>query len=94
MSRLRYWRFLFYQLIASLIWSLIYVFLGYFIGVETDNLSSAAERFGAIAAGIFLCIYILWGIWSALTGEFYDPLIGHISFRRTRNKPDNQPKEL
>jgi membrane protein DedA with SNARE-associated domain len=93
MARLSYWRFLFYQLIASLLWSLIYVFLGYFIGVETDNLSGAAERFGAIAAGIFLGIYLLWAIWSALTGEFYDPLIGRISFRRAKRRPDRSADE-
>jgi len=91
MARLSYWRYLFYQVLASLIWSLIYVFLGYFIGVETDNLSGAAERIGVVAGGIFLCIYLIWAIWSALTGEFYDPLIGRISFHRRVKSQKERP---
>jgi membrane protein DedA with SNARE-associated domain len=60
MTRMRYRRFLGFELIAALFWSGGYCLLGYFLGAEFEMLQSVVERWGFVLVGALVLAYIGW----------------------------------
>lgn len=70
-TRMRYRRFLAFELIAALLWNVAYGVAGYLLGSERERLQVAIERAGwAIFAGL-VALYLAWRvIHPRLVGRF------------------------
>ena len=62
-ARVNYLRFLGYELIAALLWNIVYCLLGYFIAVEFEQLHRLFERTTWILLGVLLVALIAWRVW-------------------------------
>ncbi len=60
MTRMRYRRFLGYELISALFWTGGYCLLGYFLGAEFETLQGMIERWGLVLAGALVLLYLGW----------------------------------
>jgi membrane protein DedA with SNARE-associated domain len=60
MTRMRYRKFLGYELIAALFWTGGYCLLGYFLGAEFEALQGVIERWGLVLAGALVVLYLGW----------------------------------
>lgn len=63
LTRMRYSRFLLFEIVAALLWNTLYSLMGYFIAVEIDLLQLFFERAGWVFAGSFLILVVVWQIW-------------------------------
>jgi hypothetical protein len=63
LTRMRYARFLLFEIIAALLWNTLYSLIGYFAAVEIDLLQLFFERAGWIILGIPGILFVGWQIW-------------------------------
>jgi membrane protein DedA with SNARE-associated domain len=59
-TRMKYRRFLIFELLAALIWNIGYSLLGYFIGAEREQLQLLIERSGWVVFGVLVLLYLTW----------------------------------
>ncbi len=62
-TRMNYWQFLFYEVIAALLWNTLYSLLGYMIAVEVERLQVILERFGLVVLGVLVVAFFAWRWW-------------------------------
>lgn len=60
MTRMRYARFLAFELVAALLWTTGYCLLGYLVGAEWDRLQTVIERAGWGIAAALVLAYVVW----------------------------------
>ncbi|GHO70685.1 hypothetical protein KSC_095770 [Ktedonobacter sp. SOSP1-52] len=63
LTRMRYTRFLFFEVIAALLWNTIYSLVGYFIAVEIDTLETIFQRMGLVIIALALVLFGAWYMW-------------------------------
>jgi membrane protein DedA with SNARE-associated domain len=63
LTRMRYSRFLLFEIVAALLWNTIYSLVGYFIAVEIDLLQAFFERAGWIILGGLVVLFLTWQLW-------------------------------
>ena len=63
LTRMRYTRFLFFEVIAALLWNTIYSLVGYFIAVEIDTLAAIFQRMGLVLIALALVLFGAWYMW-------------------------------
>lgn len=59
-THMRYSRFLAFELVAAFLWNLVYCFVGYFVGMQIDQLQLLFERSGWIILGILVLLFLAW----------------------------------
>ncbi len=59
-THMKYRRFLLFELIAALIWNVLYSALGYLAGGEHEYLQTLIERFGYVVFGVLVLAYLAW----------------------------------
>ncbi len=60
MVRMPYGPFILYELIAALLWSCIYVGLGYFIGLAAPLIVTVIQRYGLYALAVLAVLFVTW----------------------------------
>ena len=68
-TRMRYRRFLSFELIAALLWNTLFCLLGYFAGSERERLQLLLERSGWVALIVLALVYVGWRLlrWQVAT---------------------------
>ena len=69
LTRMRYARFLLFEIIAALLWNTLYSLIGYFVAVEIDLLQLFFERTGWITLGVLGILFVGWQIWKRRTKQ-------------------------
>lgn len=59
-ARMRYPRFLAYELVAALLWNTGYALLGYFLGTQRERLEVILTRGGWMMAGTLIAAFVVW----------------------------------
>ena len=59
-TRMKYWRFLIFELIAALIWNIGYSLIGYLAGGEREHLQMLIERAGWVVFAVLVLFYVSW----------------------------------
>jgi membrane-associated protein len=62
-AHMNYFSFLFFEVIAALLWSTVYCLLGYAIAVEFYRLQTLVEQAGWVMLGVFVLIFVVWRWW-------------------------------
>ncbi len=62
-TRMNYLQFLFFEVIAALVWNTLYSLLGYLVAVEVDRLQVILERFGLVVLGVLVILFLTWQWW-------------------------------
>ena len=62
-TRMNYLRFLFFEVIAALLWTTGYSLLGYVIAGEFDRLQVMIERSGWVMFAVFVLLFLVWRWW-------------------------------
>lgn len=62
-TRMNYLNFLFFEVIAALLWNTLYSLLGYLIAVEIDRLQVIIERSGLLMLALFVLLFLVWHWW-------------------------------
>lgn len=57
---MKYRRFLIFELIAALIWNVLYSALGYLAGGEREQLQTLIQRSGYVVFGVLVVVYVAW----------------------------------
>jgi membrane protein DedA with SNARE-associated domain len=60
MTRMKYHRFLGYELVAATLWNTSFCLLGYFLAAEIDRLQMLIERVGGVVLGILVLLFLAW----------------------------------
>jgi membrane protein DedA with SNARE-associated domain len=61
-ARMRYTRFLAFELVAALLWNIGYALLGYFLGTQRERLELLLTRGGWVVAGVVIAIFVAWRV--------------------------------
>lgn len=61
-ARMRYTRFLAFELVAALLWNIGYALLGYFLGTQRERLELILTRGGWVVAGVVIGVFIAWRV--------------------------------
>lgn len=59
-TRMRYPRFLAFELVAALIWNTGYSLLGYFLGAQRERIQMLIERSGWVMLALVVVLYLAW----------------------------------
>jgi len=59
-TQMRYPRFLVFEMVAALIWNVLYCVLGYFIGTQIELIQVLFERSGWIIFGLLIVLFFIW----------------------------------
>jgi membrane protein DedA with SNARE-associated domain len=62
-THMRYPRFLAFEIVAALLWNIVFCLVGYFVAIEIDQLQRLFERAGWIILGIFIVLFFAWSWW-------------------------------
>jgi membrane-associated protein len=62
-AHMKYFSFLFFEIIAALLWTTVYCLLGYAVAIEFDRLQTLIEQAGWIMLGVFVLIFVVWRWW-------------------------------
>jgi membrane protein DedA with SNARE-associated domain len=60
MTRMKYLRFLGYELVAAALWNTAFCLLGYLLAAEVDRLQVLIERAGWVILGVLVLLLIAW----------------------------------
>lgn len=63
LTKMRYARFLLFEIVAALLWNTIYSLVGYFIAVEIDLLQTFFERVGWLMLAGIVVLFLAWQLW-------------------------------
>lgn len=63
LTRMRYTRFLFFEVIAALLWNVVYSLVGYFIAAEIETLEMIFQRMGMAIVAVLVVLFVLWQLW-------------------------------
>lgn len=63
LTRMRYTRFLLFEIVAALLWNTIYSLVGYFIAVELNLLQAFFVRAGWLMLGGLVVLFLAWQLW-------------------------------
>lgn len=59
-TRMSYITFLFYEVIAAVLWNTLYALIGYFVAMEIDRLATLMQQTGGLIFLVVLGVYLLW----------------------------------
>lgn len=59
-TRMRYPRFLAFELVAALLWNTGYSLLGYFLGAQRERIQMLIERSGWVMLALVVALYLFW----------------------------------
>jgi len=62
LSRMKYMRFLGYEVVAAALWNTTFCLLGYFLAAEVDRLQMLLERTGWVLLGVLVLLFLAWRI--------------------------------
>jgi membrane protein DedA with SNARE-associated domain len=60
MTRMKYLRFLGYELVAAVLWNVAFCLLGYLLATEIDRLQMLIERVGWVLFGVLVLLFLAW----------------------------------
>jgi membrane protein DedA with SNARE-associated domain len=60
MTRMKYLRFLGYELVAATLWNAAFCLLGYLLAGEIDRLQMLIERAGLVLLGVLVLLFLAW----------------------------------
>jgi len=60
MTRMRYRRFLVFELVAACLWNTAFCLVGYLIGIERERLELLFERSGWVVLGVLVALFLVW----------------------------------
>jgi membrane protein DedA with SNARE-associated domain len=60
MTRMKYLRFLGYELVAAALWNTAFCLLGYLLAAEVDRLQMLIERAGWVLLGVLVLLLLAW----------------------------------
>jgi membrane protein DedA with SNARE-associated domain len=60
MTRMKYLRFLGYELVAAALWNVAFCLLGYLLATEIDRLQMLIERVGWMLFGVLVLLFLAW----------------------------------
>src|SRR5437763_14019594 len=60
MTRMKYLRFLGYELVAATLWNVAFCLLGYLLATEIDRLQMLIERVGWVLFGVLVLLFLAW----------------------------------
>ena len=60
MSRMKYVRFLGYEVVAAALWNTTFCLLGYLLAAEVDRLQMLIERAGWVLLGVLVLVFFAW----------------------------------
>jgi membrane protein DedA with SNARE-associated domain len=60
MTRMKYWRFLGYELLAAVLWNTAFCLLGYLLAAEIEQLQMLIERAGWVLLGVLVLLFLAW----------------------------------
>ena len=60
MTRMKYLRFLGYELVAAALWNTAFCLLGYLLALEIDRLQMLIERVGWALLGVLILLFLAW----------------------------------
>src|SRR2546423_170335 len=60
MSRMKYVRFLGYEIVAAALWNTAFCVLGYLLAAEVDRLQMLIERAGWVLLGVLVLLFLAW----------------------------------
>jgi membrane-associated protein len=60
MTRMKYLRFLGYEVVAAALWNTAFCLLGYLLAAEVDHLQMLIERAGWIFLGVLVLLFLAW----------------------------------
>lgn len=61
-ARMRYKRFLAFELVAALLWNVGYALLGYFLGTQREQLELLLTRGGWVLASVLIVAFVVWRV--------------------------------
>ena len=62
-THMNYLRFLFFEVIAAILWNTAYSLLGYTLALEIDRLQILIERMNLGILAVFALLFLLWWTW-------------------------------
>jgi len=62
-THMRYPRFLAFEIVAALLWNIVFCLVGYSVAIEIDQLQRLFERAGWIILGILVVLFAAWSWW-------------------------------
>ena len=60
MTRMKYVRFLGYEVMAAALWNTAFCLLGYLLAAEVDRLQMLIERAGWVLLGVLVLLFLAW----------------------------------
>jgi membrane protein DedA with SNARE-associated domain len=60
MSRMKYRRFLGYEVVAAALWNTTFCVLGYLLASQVERLQMLIERAGWVLLGVFVLLFLAW----------------------------------
>ena len=60
MTRMKYLRFLGYELVAAALWNVTFCLLGYLLATEIDRLQVLIQRVGWVLFGVLVLLFLAW----------------------------------
>ena len=60
MTKMKYRRFLGYELVAAALWNTAFCLLGYLLAAEVDRLQMLIERAGWVLLGVLVLLFLAW----------------------------------
>lgn len=83
-THMYYPRFLGFELIAALVWNIIYGVLGYLAGAEFETIQKIIERAGWVIVGLLVALFLVW--------RFFGPQLRE-RFRKRRHRSGRMRRE-
>jgi membrane protein DedA with SNARE-associated domain len=83
-THMHYPRFLGFELIAALVWNIIYGILGYVAGAEFETIQKIVERAGWVIVGLLVALFLAW--------RFFGPQL-RSRFLKRRRRPTSRQRE-
>jgi membrane protein DedA with SNARE-associated domain len=59
-TQMHYPRFLFFEVLAALLWNTLYCFVGYFIGTHVEQIQLLFARAGWVILGVLILLFLAW----------------------------------